>query len=46
MIEKVINISKNGRITIPKEIREKYGIIDKVLMVDEEGRGIRIKPLS
>jgi AbrB family looped-hinge helix DNA binding protein len=40
----IVNITKDGRITIPKKIREKYGITDKALFIGEE-KGIRIKPL-
>lgn len=40
----VVAVTKKGRMTIPKRLREKYGIKDKVLM---EGckQGIVLKPL-
>ena len=43
-MELVVSITKDGRITIPKKIREKYGIKDKAIFVEEEF-GIRIKSL-
>ena len=42
-VEVVVRITKNGRIAIPKKLREKYGIKDKVLMVEEDEKGILMK---
>ena len=41
---KVIRVTKKGQVTIPKALREKYQIKDKV-MIEEGERGIIIKPL-
>jgi antitoxin PrlF len=40
----VVNVTKKGQATIPKKLRTKYGIKDKVL-VEEDEKGILIKPL-
>lgn len=45
MVEVVVSVTKKGQATIPKKLRKKYGIKDKVLMVEEDGKGILIKPL-
>lgn len=40
---RVVKVSKHGTITLPKEYREKYGIIsDGYAKVDDTGEGIRI----
>ena len=43
MVE-VINVTKKGQATIPKKLRKKYGIKDKIL-VEDNGKEIIIKPL-
>jgi len=42
----VVNISNHGRITIPAEIRRKYGWEDgdKVIVIDHPLEGIKILP--
>ena len=42
----IINISNHGRITIPSEIRKKYGWRDgdKVIIIDHPLEGIKILP--
>ncbi len=42
----IINISNHGRITIPSEIRKKYGWKDgdKVIIIDHPLEGIKILP--
>jgi AbrB family looped-hinge helix DNA binding protein len=45
VVEVVVSVTKKGQATIPKKLREKYGIKDKVLLVEEEGKGIVLKPL-
>jgi AbrB family looped-hinge helix DNA binding protein len=40
----VVAVTKKGQVTIPKRLREKYGIKDKVLMEECE-QGISLKPL-
>ncbi|MHA1274922.1 MAG: AbrB/MazE/SpoVT family DNA-binding domain-containing protein [Promethearchaeota archaeon] len=42
----IVNISNHGRITIPSEIRKKYGLKDgdKVLIIDHPLEGIKILP--
>jgi len=42
---KVVSVTKKGQATIPKELREKFGVVDKVLVVETE-EGILFKPLS
>jgi AbrB family looped-hinge helix DNA binding protein len=43
LVEVVISVTKEGQMTIPKNLRKKYGIKDKVIM--EEGKkGIMLKP--
>lgn len=41
---KVVSVTKKGQATIPKGIREKHGIKDKVVIIDGKG-GILLKPL-
>ncbi len=41
---KASSVTKKGQFTIPKALREKYGIKDKI-MIEEGERGIIIKPL-
>lgn len=41
---KVSSVTKKGQFTIPKALREKYGIKDKI-MIEEDERDIIIKPL-
>ena len=43
MVE-VVSVTKKGQATIPKRLREKYGIKNKVLFEEDE-KGIIIKPL-
>ena len=43
MVE-VISVTKKGQATIPKKLRKKYGITDKIL-VEDSGKEIIIKPL-
>ena len=45
MVEVVVSVTKKGQATIPKKLREKYGIKDKALLVEEDGKGILLKPL-
>lgn len=42
----IVNISNHGRITIPSEIRKKYGWKDgdKVIIIDHPLEGIKILP--
>ncbi len=41
---KVVAVTKKGQATIPKEMRKKYNVGDKVLVVDAGG-GILLKPI-
>ena len=43
MVE-VVNVTKKGQATIPKKLRTKYGIKDKVF-IEENEKGIILKPL-
>ena len=43
MVE-VVSVTKKGQATIPKRLREKYGIKDKVI-VEESEFGVLLKPL-
>lgn len=43
MVE-VVSVTKKGQATIPKRLRQKYGIKDKVI-VEENECGIVLKPL-
>jgi antitoxin PrlF len=45
MEEVVVSVTKKGQATIPKKWRQKYGIKDKVLLVEEDEKGILLKPL-
>jgi AbrB family looped-hinge helix DNA binding protein len=45
MVEVVVSVTKKGQATIPKKLREKYGITNKALLVEEVGKGILLKPL-
>jgi AbrB family looped-hinge helix DNA binding protein len=47
MVEEVIfvSVTKKGQATIPKKLREKYRIKNKVLVVEVDGKGILFKPL-
>ncbi len=42
----IVNISNHGRITIPSEIRKKYGWKDgdKIIIIDHPLEGIKILP--
>jgi antitoxin PrlF len=41
---KVVSITKKGQATIPKDLREKFGVGNKVLVVETD-EGILLKPL-
>jgi antitoxin PrlF len=41
---KVVSVTKKGQATIPKDLREKFGVGDKVLVVETD-EGILLKPL-
>jgi antitoxin PrlF len=41
----VVSVTKKGQATIPKKLREKYGIKHKALLVEEGEKGILLKPL-
>jgi len=43
MVE-VVSVSKKGQVTIPKRLRDKYGIKDKVIFEENEC-GIVLKPV-
>ena len=45
MVEVVVSITKKGQATIPKKLREKYGLTNKALLVEEEGKGLLLKRL-
>jgi antitoxin PrlF len=40
----IVSVTKKGQATIPKKLRQKYGIKDKVV-IEENEHGIIIKPL-
>jgi len=40
----VVSVTKKGQATIPKKLRKKYGIKDKVI-IEENENGIILKPL-
>jgi antitoxin PrlF len=40
----VVSVTKKGQATIPKRLREKYGITNKVIFEEDEN-GIKIKAL-
>jgi len=41
---RVVSVTKKGQATIPKDLREKFGVRDRVLVVETE-EGILFKPL-
>lgn len=41
---RVVSVTKKGQATIPKDLRERFGVGDKVL-VEETEEGILFKPL-
>jgi antitoxin PrlF len=41
---RVVSVTRKGQATIPKDLREKYGVGNKVLVV-ETGEGILFKPV-
>jgi len=43
-MNKVVSVTRKGQATIPKALRDKYGVGDKVLVAGVKG-GILIKPL-
>jgi|Deesub1362A_J573_1020465.scaffolds.fasta_scaffold02647_9 AbrB family looped-hinge helix DNA binding protein len=46
MAERIIRpITKDGKVTVPKKLREKYRIKDYVVFVESD-EGILIKPLD
>ena len=44
MTVEVVRVTKKGQATIPKRLREKFGIRDAVLVVETE-EGILLKPV-
>ncbi|MEM2962509.1 MAG: AbrB/MazE/SpoVT family DNA-binding domain-containing protein [Candidatus Bathyarchaeia archaeon] len=44
VVEEIVSVTKKGQATIPKWLREKYGIKRKVVIEESEG-GIVLKPL-
>jgi AbrB family looped-hinge helix DNA binding protein len=43
MVE-IVSVTKKGQATIPKKLRKKYGIKDKII-IEENEKGIILKPL-
>jgi antitoxin PrlF len=43
-VVEVINVTKKGQATIPKRLRKKYGISNKIIFEENE-KGIIIKPV-
>jgi len=43
-MNRVVSVTRKGQATIPKELREKFGVGDKVLVVESK-EGILLKPL-
>ncbi len=43
-MSQIVSITSKGKVTIPKELREKYGLKDKALVM-EAPEGILFKPL-
>jgi antitoxin PrlF len=43
-LAEVVSVTKKGQATIPKRLRKKYGIKDRVL-IEEDEKGIILKPL-
>jgi AbrB family looped-hinge helix DNA binding protein len=41
---RLVSVTKKGQATIPKDLREKFGVRDRVLVVETE-EGILFKPL-
>jgi len=41
---RIVSVTKKGQATIPKDLREKFGVGDRVL-VEETDEGILFKPL-
>jgi len=41
---RIVSITSKGQATIPKELREKYGMKDKAIVVETD-EGILLKPL-
>jgi antitoxin PrlF len=41
---RVVSVTKKGQATIPKDLREKFGVGDRVLVVETD-EGILFKPL-
>ncbi|MFQ6074933.1 MAG: AbrB/MazE/SpoVT family DNA-binding domain-containing protein [Candidatus Bathyarchaeia archaeon] len=41
---KIVSVTKKGQATIPKDLREKFSIRDRVLVVETE-EGVLFKPL-
>lgn len=41
---RIVSVTKKGQATIPKDLREKLGVTDKVLVVETK-EGILFKPL-
>jgi len=41
---RIVSVTKKGQATIPKDLRDKFGVGDKVLVVETE-EGILFKPL-
>jgi antitoxin PrlF len=40
----VVSVTKKGQATIPKKLRQKYGIKDKAIIMEDQ-KGILLKPL-
>ncbi len=41
---RVVSVTKKGQATIPKDLRDKHGVKDKVIVIETE-EGILFKPL-
>ena len=44
IMTRVVSVTKKGQATIPKDLRERFGVGDRVLVVETE-EGILFKPL-
>jgi len=44
VMTRVVSVTKKGQATIPKDLREKFGVGDRVLVVETD-EGILFKPL-
>ena len=44
MKTRIVTVTRKGQATIPKEMRDKHGVREKVLVIDV-GEGILMKPL-